>query len=814
MVDRARLLERLMATFVDELDEHVQTLSDGVLTLEKGLSGDEHTECLTVMFRAAHSLKGASRAVDQEAVERLCHVLEDAYGAIRDGALQPEPGLCSLLLATTDMIGTAGQAMRAKQPVDDAAIDSLRQQLQAAVAGESFTVPGRDVAGSGEQNAGAAAATVPEPASPSALESVPRSEPQSVPQPRPESDGPAATDAQPAPKAAHVGDPETPDCSAAPESGAAPSRTRVSSTVRVAQEKLDTLLAQTGELLVARQRIDAHPEAVEGLLDTVADWKHEWQGVQRALTQLVENTEADPLLARSPQFAAKLVLAIESNGEQLRDLERSLERLRRQTQADARQLNTVGGSVQDQVHDIRMVPFEEACAGLERAVRDIATTTGKHVELGLEGGDIEVDRSVITGLADPLMHLVRNAIDHGIELSAERSACGKSEVAQVTVSASLRGSQVQVVVADDGRGLSLDKIREKIRKRGLPEPADEQELVNSIFLPGFSTADIITDVSGRGVGMDVVKSQVENLRGSIEISTQAGFGTRFTLLVPLTLTTINAVFVTLGRQEFLLPSSNVRKLVSFQPSELRQIQGQQMLRLGESPLPVVSLNELLGRDAAVQPSESGRLTGLVATVGSREAVLAVDSVTSEREIVVKNLGPRLHRVPHVSGATLLQTGEIALLLNVPSLMRALSSGGRSLAVSDATGDAAASVAATRVMVVDDSVTTRTLIRSILESAGYDVEAAVDGQDAWDQMQATQDAYDVVVSDVEMPRMDGFRLTETIRMSDRYHDTPIVLCTSRGTDQDKALGVRAGASAYLIKSEFDQTNILDTIEQLI
>lgn len=789
MVDREKLLLRLMATFLDELDEHVQTIGDGVLALEKGLPEDELTERLAAMFRAAHSLKGASRAVDQEPIEQLCHTLEDVFGAIRDGRMSLEGELCTLILKTADAIGSAGRALRAKDPLNTELLGEFRSAVQAAVAGDSFLIPELP---SIEPPAATEAANQPaEPAQPTAVAAQQTGSADPVP----------VTDGEPPSK----GSPDPP---------VAAGRATSSGTVRVAQEKLDLLLARSGELLVARQRMDTHPAEIEALLDAVSEWKQEWQSAQRTLVRLIEGAGPDPLVSRSSRYASRLAGIVETNGERLRLLEQTLDRLRRSTQSDARQLNVIGSSLQDEVHNIRMVPFEQACAGLERAVRDIATTSGKDVELLLEGDDIEVDRSVISGLTDPLMHLVRNAVDHGIEHPSDRKAAGKSPRARVTVSASLRGSQVEVVVSDDGRGLNLERIRDRVRSRNLPEPSDDRELVNCIFLPGFSTAEIITDVSGRGIGMDVVKSQVESLRGTIETASQPGFGTRFTLLVPLTLTTINAVFVRLGEQTFLMPSANVRKLVRFLHSEIQSMQGQETLPLNDAPLPVISLSELIGRESQVSPTESGHLTGVVVTVGGRDAVFVVDEVSSEREIVVKNLGARIHRLPHVSGATLLQSGEIALLLNVPSLLRKLSAGVQTGSLASAAGPESTHVELQRVLVVDDSVTTRTLIRSILETAGYDVDAAIDGQDAWERMQSASSPYEIVVTDVDMPRMDGFRLTEVIRSSSRYEETPIVLVTSRDAEEDKIRGVDSGANAYLVKSQFDQSNILETIQQLI
>lgn len=826
MVDRARLLERLMATYLDELDEHVQTISDGVLALEKGLLDQDRKERLAELFRAAHSLKGASRAVDQAAIEQLCHVLEDVLGGIRDGRLQPRPDLCTLLLKSADTVGAAGQALRAKEPVNAVLLEQFQSAIQAAASGGVFEMPIAEPrsdaslpADSGHRSSEtddpeqgppsaelAAAAVIPAPATRQSARAV-------------EAATGAPGDAAPAESSIarrdESGSSAMPTDVESATTSATVKKTRASSTVRVAQEKLDALLAQSGELLVARQRVETHPTEIEALLEMIAGWKNDWQGVQRTLIRVVEEGGADTLISRSSHYATRMVEVVEANGHRLRELEKRLERLRRQTLQDTRQLDLVGETLQDHVHHIRMVPFAEACAGLERAVRDVATRTGKQVDLIVQGGDIEVDRSVITGLSDPLLHLVRNAVDHGVETPAERMAMSKPATAQVTVSVSLSGSQVQVVVADDGRGLDLDMIRESLRRRGIPEPGSERDLMNCVFLPGLSTAAIITDVSGRGVGMDVVKSQVEGLRGTIEISTQSGLGTRFTMLVPLTLTTISAVMVKVGDQTFLLPSSSVRKLVRFRSTELASIQGQETLSLGETPLPVVALSELLGGSHSVRAGEFGWMTGVIGQSGGREAVLVVDEVVSEREIVVKNLGLRIHRLPHVSGATLLQSGEISLLLTMPSLLRAVARGGASLSVSIAEPqDAPLAVSAQRLLVVDDSVTTRTLIRSILETAGYEVEAAVDGQDAWDRLQNSSDGFALVISDVDMPGMSGFQLTETIRASDRFQNLPVVLVTSRGSDDDKTQGVRSGASAYLIKSQFDQSNILETVEQLI
>ena len=496
--------------------------------------------------------------------------------------------------------------------------------------------------------------------------------------------------------------------------------------------------------------------------------------------------------------------------EQFRQLEKAFENFRRELVADVRQLQHASAALQDDVHRIRMLPFQEACAGLERAVRDLATASGKEVQWQLEGGEIEVDRSVLEGLRDPLLHLVRNAIDHGIEPPDVRKQRGKPVPATVSVEVSLRGSQVEIVLADDGQGVDLERIRQKLREKGLPEPDDEQLLLRQIFQPGFSTASIITDVSGRGVGMDVVKSQLESMRGTVDVSTVPGEGTRFTLSVPLTLTTIPAIFMKVSGQTFAVPSGHIRKLIRFRREELRPAQNGYVIPFGDTALPVVPLSELLGLAQTLPLDNDCPHLGVVLSVGDLQAVGIVDEVLSEQEIVLKNLGPRVRRTRFVSGATLLPSGQIALLLNVQNLLLLLAEGDVSQKwTSRSTTSEARSL---RVLLVDDALTTRTLFKSILEEAGYDVLPAVDGRNAWEVLKDNE--VDLVVSDVDMPHMDGFQLTRAIRGTAQYKNLPVVLVTARDSDEDKRQGVQSGADAYLVKSAFHQTNLLETIAQLL
>ncbi len=787
-MDKAKFYEQLLSTFIDELDGHVRNMNEDLLALEKGDANENIEERFLRLFRAVHSLKGAARAVDLPVIEKLSHHLEDVFTALREGKIPAEKGLFSLLFSSADAIEAAGMQLREKSPLVTQPMEDLIPRLKAVIA--------KPASSSDEKSSNAK--PVPE------TENLPAKPPKTQ-TPKPDSvkpDLPVPPQPEVKTEFEEPGESETPSATAQQPK---PNRTSVGGTVRVAEEKLDSLLAQVAELLVARQRVERSPAHLESLAELITVCQTAWQRLERAFresgpnAQLTLRTTGPGPLAEFAKFRV----------QHFKPLEKAFEQFRRELVSDVRQLQHASSALQEDVYRIRMVPFQEACAGLDRVVRDLSTTTGKDVELKIEGGDIEVDRSVLEGLRDPLLHLVRNAIDHGIESGEERQQQGKPLTATVRVSASLSGSQVEILVSDDGRGLDLEKIKHKLLEKGLPVPQDRGHLIRQIFQPGFSTASIITDVSGRGVGMDVVKSQIESLRGTVNGSTITGQGTRFVLSVPLTLTTISALLFKSGGQTFAIPSSHVIKLIQFERPQLRPSQNGFVLPFVEAPLPVVSLAELLKQREADRPSDKP-LLGVVLSTGDLQAVAVVDEVISEQEIVIKNLGPRVRRVRFVSGATLLPSGRIALLLNVPNLLQCLSEG--EFANNLVTQAPSKTKKIHQVLLADDSLTTRTLFKSILEAAGYVVTTAVDGRDAWEKLQNLEP--DLVVSDVDMPNMNGFQLTKAIRGSEKTKRLPVILVTARDTEADKVRGLQSGADAYLVKSTFHQSNLLDTMSQLL
>ncbi len=777
-MDRAQLVKRLMATFLEELQEQVQALNRDLLALEKGPEGAARADLLKQLFRTAHSLKGAARSVSVRPVEDACHHLEEVLSGVRDGARPADREFFALLLQAADALEEAGRRLQEEKDLAGSPLESLLPRLAAAAARGGGRPGDKETRRQGDRS------PAPPPPPPAPLP-------------------PAAVEATPPPATSGLAAPVGP------------------ATLRVSAEKLDALLASSGELLVARRRLPLRVEELAALRESVSRWRAEWQAVEKPLAKLLRGDGDGSAGSPSRRGAAGPALAssrrpgrvVADVGERLRQLEKDLERLTAALAADNRALDQLAGALDEDVRRVRMLPFAEACQGLERVAHDLAQAGGKEVELVIEGGDVELDRSVLEGLKDPLRHLVRNALDHGVEPPAQRRAAGKPPRARVTVAAVLRGTQVEVVVSDDGRGIDLPALRRRARERRLPEPADDRELARLVFEAGLSTAERVTDVSGRGVGLDVVKSRVEALHGTVDLTFAPGGGTRFSLAVPLTLTTVRALLVVAAGQTFALVGTNVQKLLRVAPQELRSVAGREMLSLGGSPLPVVSLAETLGLPGAEGPAGRAKLPALVVAAGAQQMAFVVDELLAEQEVMIKGLGPRVRRAPHVAGATLLPSGRIALVLNAASLVRTalarLRAAGRRPAA--ALAPSAAPVKK-RLLLAEDSLTTRTLEKTILEAAGYAVTAARDGAEAWQLLQ--ERGADLVVSDVEMPHMDGFALTEAVRASPRFRELPVVLVTAREDERDKARGIEVGANAYLVKSAFDQRELLETIAQLL
>ncbi|MCX7860402.1 MAG: hybrid sensor histidine kinase/response regulator [Chloroflexus sp.] len=583
----------------------------------------------------------------------------------------------------------------------------------------------------------------------------------------------------------------------------APRATR--QTVRVRVDRLDRLFNLAGELAINQQWLGEVGQELYRLQETIERQQRALQALERELARL--------------RFSPTQWQALDVRLNALRDAQATLADLaqRQSDQLDrhlARQQMLVK-DLEQEVMAVRLLPIATIFNTLPRLVRDLAATTNKQATIEIRGETTELDRKVLELISDPLVHLVRNAIDHGLELPEERLAAGKPPTGLIQISAESVGNEVRIKIRDDGRGIDPDRVRQRAIELGMltmdrARQLDAQETLELIFQPGFSTARTVTEISGRGVGMDIVRANLLELGGQVRVESTVGQGTTVTLTIPLTLITSRVVLAKVGSQILALPAATIRSILWVRRDQVQLIDGQPTIAYQQRTVGLLSLAELLGISGDSPLARHLRAPALLLNTRQRRIALLVDDLLDEREAVVKPLGPLFARRPALSGAVQLGDGGLALLINPLQLIEG--NNRRTVVAPSINQPLQNPPRRARLLVVDDSFTTRELLRSILQSAGYEVTAAIDGADALDRLRST--AYDLVVSDIEMPRVDGFTLTTRIRRELALSDLPVVLITSLASEEHRRRGLEAGAQAYIVKSQFNQDSLLKVIQQLL
>lgn len=488
-----------------------------------------------------------------------------------------------------------------------------------------------------------------------------------------------------------------------------------------------------------------------------------------------------------------------------------LARLQTEMNACNRGLGLVSASLQDQVKQIRMVPVEMILTPMMRSARELSRSMDKEVSVNLVGGDCLVDKYILDRIKDPMMHLLRNAIDHGVESKEIRTSRGKNRSGTITISVKSEGDRISLSMEDDGGGIDVHSVRALAASKGLitsGSSMSDDDVMQLLFHPGFSTKEFITDVSGRGVGLDVVMSNVQAINGNVRVISELKRGTTFSLIIPLTVLTDRGLIIGLGNQHFAIPTSSVVSVTSLMGSDVIAVPGGHALIVDEKPVPLRRLSHVL--DMASK-SKTKNIPVVVVRNGVQTVAFEVDSIESEKEIVIKNLSMPLCAIKNVSGAALTGRGEVIIVLNPSELVdTALTSYDTEAVVCEQ--DVKSTQHKKKVLVVDDSITTRTLESNILKMYGYEVRACVDGEDAWNTINS--EAFDAIITDVEMPHMNGFDLAKLVKQDNRYSEIPVVIVTSLGSDEDKRRGIEVGADAYLVKSQFDTRSLINTVERLI
>lgn len=766
--------KELLAAFHAEAEEHLAAIGAGLQALEKegALSADEQAATVETIYRDAHSLKGAARAVDLPGVGAVCQALEGLFSAWKNRRLAIAAGAFPPAYAALDVVHNfiaSGQ--------DEAAVAGLQpekwiQPLEQLVAG----LPA----------AGAAAPAPPSPPLP--------------PEPAPPSREPAATAPAAVPPAAPV---------------------QQGGTLRVAAAKLDRIMRQAEELLMAKQDAARHARTLRELLERIRLDAGEWEKFLPELRALQRRvTQSGQAAATAERDGGRLQEAALRYVDGFKDVAESVEAAARAAEDDHRALARMADDLLDGAKDVLMVPASTVFQGLPHMVREIARSLGKEVDFIMAGQDLEIDRRILEEMKDPMRHLLRNAVDHGIEPPEVRRREGKPERGRVFVTLSqTEGRQVVITVADDGGGVPLERLKESAVRGGFitrseAEQMDEQAALMLMFRSSVSTRSAVTDLSGRGLGMAIVQEKVERLGGVVEVASYAGLGTEFRLVLPLSLATFRGVLVRAGGWRLALPSASVERVLRMTAADIRTVENRETALVAGAVVPFVRLAAVLDLPAAAEPPSGGHLSAVLMGRGNRQLLLAVDGLEDEQELLVKSLGALLPRVRNVAGAAILADGQPVPVLHPQDLLASsLRCAAKSPPVSAAV-PAAAGAAPRRpaVLVAEDSITSRMLIKNILETDGFDVHAAGDGMEAWALLKSRP--FDAVISDIDMPRLDGFALTERIRGNPAWTDLPVILVTARESREDRERGLMAGANAYVAKSRFDQSNLLAVLHSLL
>lgn len=784
------LLRRLRATFKLEAHAHLQTMASGLVALEGAASGVQG-DTLDVVFRAAHSLKGAARAVNAGTVESLCQVIESVFSALRRRSVRATAGLYDLLHRGLDVLtGLVATLDTAPTPEQQHRVAQVRFDLYSALAQPA---PGESRPGVRPGAVGAAEA----PPAPGLQGGAPQ-----VQEARPSEAAPAVTPRPPV----------------------------LPGSVRIRTHTLDAVLLQSEELLFAKNASAQRAAGLRLIRQQPAAWKKRWSALRDDL-RCVERAVAGGAFASPAERAAwdRLRDHLEASEDFVTALESDLLRQSRAAEQEERTIGQMVDQLLEEMKQVAVQPFSSLLDLFPVSVRELARDLGKEVDLVVSGAELEIDRRILDEIKDPLIHLVRNSIDHGIEAAPIRRARGKRPRGTLAIEVSaMQGRQVSIVVRDDGAGFDPSALNVAALKAGVRSPGDGaatasgqesaapaaamtgEEMLALACETGVSTSALITDISGRGLGLAIVKQQVERLTGSLTLSSEPGRGTAFSLVLPLTLARFRGVVLRLGRQWFVVPTRNVARVARIRAEEVRTVEGRETLTLDGRVLAVAHLARVLGvaDDESADTAADVHLPLVVLNGSLQPIAFRVDEVIDEREVLVKPLGAQLESLRHVAGATVLGNGRVVPILHVPDLLASAASG----AGEGAVRRPAAPAERKSVLVADDSITSRSLLKGILETAGYRVETAADGVDAFTALRSSP--FDLLVSDVDMPRLNGFGLTARIRADKKLGDLPVVLVTALESREDREQGIDVGASAYIVKSSFDQSNLLDVVQRLL
>ncbi len=755
--EEQELLQKLLPIFRAEADERLESIAHALEELRGGASADERQHVLFEnVMRDAHSLKGGARTMKLSHISAVCKEFEYAAAKLTRKEVEPYPELYDLFESAASLVQSL---LDTPENINEGSLNDTMADLAAV----GTFVP----------------EAAPEPV-------VPPQPPVAAPEPAP---------------------------------GQALAR-RASQTVRVATEKLDNVLRQSQEMLVSKLAMRQRSSEVRELANALREWQAEWSRVDTDVYRLqswVEKTDEQSDPSGIYGLAASTVRFLEWSQKRVRTLESRVRELTRRMFDDQQSFGLMVDTLVDETKRALMLPLSTLFKGLPRMVREVARSQKKMLDFEVQGDDVEVDKRILDEMRDPLMHLLRNCVDHGVEAPDEREAQGKTKRGTISIEVSQAAAdEVELLVRDDGRGIDVDRVRAAaVKNRVMTESQagvlGRDELLQLIFRSGVSTSATVSNISGRGLGMAICREGVERLGGTIRIESETGQGTSFRISLPLALATYRVLMVEAGRQTFAWPTANTERVIRLTPESITSVNGKETITERGESISLQYLDRFLGLENP-RTRDGSRSVAAILRSGNRRVAFAIDQVTDEQEVLFKDLGSYLVHVPNVSGATILGTGMVVPILNAPEMIDAVYAENVVVAATPVSIEPEAVVEDTTrsVLVVEDSITSRMLLKEILESAGYTVSTAINGAEAVTTLE--QEVFDLVVSDVEMPRMNGFELTEHIRADPRWADLPVILVTGLERDEERERGLAAGANEYIIKGSFEQSNLLEAIRR--
>ncbi|MHB9111363.1 MAG: hybrid sensor histidine kinase/response regulator [Thermoleophilia bacterium] len=801
--------KEFLLTFRAEAEERLRNMGEGLMAIENE-PGNE--DLIKKLFREAHTLKGSAGMMGFETIKELSHRSEDILTSVQKGQIKVEKSLIDLLLSTLDQIEQLLPDPESGQSVE-ADVADLLDRLVKANHGESFSTC--------EEYKRPELVAEPDASSPESgqLQTDTYQEQSASEQVLPEKKPEPSDSGQIQPESAQEPDVSQkevalraiPTPAVQKSSATGPVRETKAPrdgdpTIRVNIERLDKLLNLMGEILVNQIDSESQVHDLTALQREARELREVFGALVGQAEGLKENADADQIASLSQH----LTQAEEQAGVIAGSIEAAASRFKENTSSRRLALD----ELQDRTLHVRMLPLSTIFGLYPRVVRDASNSGGKLVRFETSGEDTELDKRILEQVADPLMHIIRNCIDHGIESPEARVAAGKPEQGKLRLSAYQRGDRVEIEIEDDGAGIDSARIREVALEKGLIGEHDEltaDDAIELLFRPGFSTSASVTDISGRGVGLDVVKNNIEKLEGFVSVESDIGAGTIFTVSLPVTLAVIKGLLVESNEIRLVIPLVSVQEMVAVPEDEVQSLGAHKGFLMRDSAIPIIDLLDHLGGG---HTSRSGGKTQVVVIeTGNFRLGLEVGKLLGEQEVVIKPLGTFLGKLPNVAGATILGNGEAVLVLNTNELAREVKKGAHVKTQSRIQKEVRpVSESRKTVLVVEDSLVVRELQRNILEAAGYLVQTAIDGEDALEYL--LKQPADCVVTDIEMPRMNGFDLTSAIRKNRDFKDTPVIMVTSCSSDDDRKRGLDVGANAYVIKGSFDQQNLLNTIGRLV